>query len=65
MATPKFRAEIDLFTSFVSDTYKSDLKRKTRAVVFLHQNNSDLAAGLEMIGYKVITANPHNTITNT
>ena len=65
MATPKFRAEIDLFTSFVSDTYKSDLKRKTRAVVFLHQNNSDLAAGLEMIGYKVITANPRNTITNT
>lgn len=66
MTSRKFKSEIDMFTTFSSDTYESERYRKSiKGTVYVHQNNSDLAAGLEMSGYKVIVAQKGNIIQNT
>lgn len=66
MGKEPFKAEVDLFTTFSSDKYVEEkYRRKIRSTVFLHQNNSDLAAGLEMIGFQVMTASKKETIKHT
>jgi DNA-binding response OmpR family regulator len=62
----KYKSELDVFTSYSSDNYVREYKDKDyKGLVYVHQNNSDLAAGLEMIGYKVIKATSDNVIQNT
>lgn len=61
----KYKSELDVFTSFHSDQYNEYKDKDYKGLIYVHQNNSDLAAGLEMIGYKVIKATSANAIQNT
>lgn len=64
--TTRFKSEVDVFTTFSSDRYSSEkYRRKIRSTVFVHQNNSDLASGLEMVGYSVIRSVSGDVINNT
>lgn len=66
MGKEAYKSEVDLFTTFSSNkNVEEKYRRKIRSTVFLHQNHSDLAAGLEMIGFRVIVASQKNTIKNT
>lgn len=59
-----YRTELDLRTSCTFEGYVSKKKslRDHIGTIFVHQNNSDLAAGLAMVGYKVIVASNTDAI---
>lgn len=61
-AMSSYKTEIEVLTSYKSSQPKYRYRRGVLGVVFVHQNNSDLAAGLTMLGYKVIKATAKDVI---
>lgn len=56
-----YKSEVDLFTT----RGEGSPRKRTKPMVFVHQNNSDIDVGLEMIGYVIIRPRVNNIVQST